>query len=145
MTESASVTETDTPGETPDTAHSENAPAQDRAGNREARYRVERNEARQERDTLAQRVAQLQTREAERIASRGLSEPADLFTVGGVTLAELVNDDGDVDPEKVNAVVTAILGARPGLGVNAGAYDLTQGHGGPGGKATPTWGSLLTN
>ena len=41
--------------------------AEQPTGNREAKYRVERNSARQERDELIARIEQLHQREAERI------------------------------------------------------------------------------
>jgi hypothetical protein len=98
-------------------------------GNREAKYRTERNEARTERDALAARVEALQTRELERIASKHLSAPADLLTLGGVTLDDLLDDNGDVDPEKVEEAARSVLGTRPGLGKLDRATDPTQGHG----------------
>jgi hypothetical protein len=114
--------------------------------NREARYRVERNEARAERDELAQRVETLLTREAERVAAQHLAEPADLFTLGGVTVRDLLDERGDIDPEKVDAVATQILGTRPGLSRLAPATDPSQGHGGtPEPKTELSWGALLTD
>lgn len=111
--------------------------------NKEMRYRLERNEVRQERDDLAQRIEQLQVRECERIASRDLSVPADLFTLGGVTVKDLQNEHGDIDPEKVALVVTEVLGTRPGLKVLDRAVDSTQGLGGTPPKPTPSWGGLF--
>ncbi len=120
-------------------------PEQSPKGNREARYRVERNEARAERDELAQRVNQLQTREVERLAALGMSNPADVFTLGGVELADLLDEAGEVDPDKVTEVVNDILGTRPGLRPNAPATDPSQGHSGGGGKPSPTWADLLAD
>lgn len=111
--------------------------------NREARYRVERNEARAERDALAKRVDQLLTREAERLAAKDLANPADLLTLGGVTIKDLLDDDGEVDPEKVDSVVAEILSTRPGLGKRGPAYDPTQGLPGGNVKPQPSWGALL--
>jgi hypothetical protein len=111
--------------------------------NREARYRVERNQARAERDALARRVEQLLTREAERLAAKSLANPADLMTLGGVTINDLLDDDGEVDPEKVDAVVAEILASRPGLAKNAPAFDPTQGLQGGGNKPQPSWGALI--
>ncbi len=111
--------------------------------NREARYRVERNEARAERDALAKRVDQLLTREAERLAAKDLANPADLLTLGGVTIKDLLDDDGEVDPEKVDSVVAEILGTRPGLAKNAPLFDPTQGVSGGNGRPKPSWEALL--
>ncbi|ULP49035.1 hypothetical protein [Mycolicibacter virginiensis] len=104
--------------------------------NREARYRVERNEAQA-------MVRELQRRDAERLAAKGLSEPADLFTLGGIELDELLDDSGFVDPDKVSAVVSDILGSRPGLRLADVAVDRSQGFGASAVKASPTWGNLL--
>lgn len=117
----------------------------DPKGNREAaRYRTERNEARAERDTLAQRVAALQTRELERIAGKTLSNPADLLTLTGKTVAEFVGEDGELDAELVAETAGDLLVSRPGLRVTAPAVDPTIGVGGrTGGKAVTDFGGLL--
>lgn len=98
--------------------------------NKEARYRVERNEARAERDALAQRVARLQRAEVERLAADSLSHPADVFTMSGNDVADYLTEAGEVDADKVAADVAAILAERPGLRKNAPAFDPTQGTGG---------------
>lgn len=137
MSGNAAETPTTDPTEAPEVEPTtEEAPK----GNREARYRVERNEARAERDALAQRVERMQRAEVERLASDGLSHPADLFSLSGNELADYLTDDGDVDAEKVAADVAAILAERPGLQrpkFPAG-FDPTQGTGGrpPKGQAT---------
>jgi hypothetical protein len=104
---------------------------------------VERNEARAERDALAQRVAQLQTRELERIAAEHISNPADLLTLSGKTLADFVGEDGELDTDAVVATANELLGTRPGLRPNHPAVDPTQGHAGGGGSPTPQWADLL--
>ncbi|MCV7224447.1 hypothetical protein [Mycolicibacterium komossense] len=101
--------------------------------NKEAQYRVQRNEARTERDALAAKVEQMQRAEVERLASDGLSHPADLFSLSGNEVADYLTDSGDVDAAKVAADVSAVLAERPGLRRNSPAFDPTQGHGG--GKA----------
>lgn len=112
-------------------------------GHREARYRVERNDAVRERDTLAQRLEALQTRELERIASKSLAHPADLLTLSGKTLADLLDDDGEVDAVKVQALADEVLGTRPGLKARTLATDPTQGGTGSPGIPAPSWGNLL--
>lgn len=112
--------------------------------NKEARYRVERNEARTERDALAQRVETLLTREAERVASKHLAEPADLFTLTGKTVKDFVGEDGELDTEAVVQAANDLLGSRPGLGKHSGAFDPSQGHGGgPSPKPEPSWDVFL--
>lgn len=68
-----------------------------------------------ERDEARQRVEQLLTREAERVAAASLSQPTDLW-LEGAHLADLLSDDGsDVDPAKVRGVIDGLITARPGL------------------------------
>lgn len=113
--------------------------------NREARYRVERNEARHERDAALARVEQLQTRELLRLAGEHLAQPGDLLTLGEVTLTGLLDHDGNVDPEAVADAAAALVEARPGLAKNPKvlATDPTQGHGGSPGRGQPDWADLL--
>ncbi len=110
---------------------------------REQRYRIERNEARAERDALAQRVERMQRSEVERVAAEGLSNPADLFSLSGNDLADYLTDDGDVDTEKVSADVEAILQERPGLRKHSPALDPSQGSGGSAGKRSPSFADLF--
>ncbi|SOJ53581.1 hypothetical protein MSIMFB_01081 [Mycobacterium simulans] len=112
-------------------------------GNKEARYRVERNEAREALAAAQSQIAALQAREVERLAGGHLSAPRDLLTLSGKTLADLLTDDGDVDPDKVEAVAVEVLAARPGLRPNARLIDPTQGHGSPPGKGHPSFVDLL--
>jgi hypothetical protein len=112
--------------------------------NKEARYRVERNEARAERDALAERVGRMQRAEVERLAADGLSHPADLFSLSGNELADYLTESGDVDTEKVAADVAAVLAERPGLRKPAAAFDPTQGRGGaPQTQRVPTLADLF--
>jgi hypothetical protein len=111
--------------------------------NKEARYRVERNEARAERDALAERVERMHRAEVERLASEHLSMASDLFSLSGNEPADYLTESGDVDAEKVAADVAAVLAERPGLRKNSPAYDPTQGSGGNPGKQSPGWGSLF--
>ena len=127
--------------ETGATPEAEEAPK----GNREARYRVERNEARAKRDALAARVEALQTRELHRLAGEHLAQPEDLLTLGRVELAELLDDDGNVDPEAVADAAAALIETRPGLAKNprVAATDLSQGMGGGGKPKAPEWVDLF--
>jgi hypothetical protein len=123
--------EVQTPEVTPESLRG-GAEADAPKGNKEARYRVERNEARTERDALAQRVERMQRAEVERLAADGLSHPADLFSLSGNAMADYLTQDGDVDADKVAADVAAILAERPGLQKPKfpAGYDPTQGYGG---------------
>lgn len=80
----------------------ESIPEQD-SGNREAaKYRTRLREVEKERDTLSERVTALQRAEIERIAGTKLEKPAGLWA-SGVELADLLDENGDVDVEKVTA------------------------------------------
>jgi hypothetical protein len=110
-----------------------------------ARYRVARNEARAERDALAARVETLQSRELERIASKSLSNPADLLTLSGKSLQDFIGEDGELDTELVIDVANDLLGSRPGLRPSVSAVDRSQGSGSTA-PSTPTdFSGLLNN
>ena len=64
---------------------------------------------------LTERVSAMQRKEVERLAENRLAVPSDLFDVGGVLLADLLDDAGDVDQGKVTAAVGELLSTRPGL------------------------------
>jgi hypothetical protein len=110
--------------------------------NREARYRVERNEARAERDALAARVEQMQLHQVEHYAAQHLAEPKDLLALSGLELSDLLTEDGFADPEKIRVAAAEVVAARPGTGLHSPAFDPSQGHGGAG-KTQPSWGTLL--
>jgi len=110
---------------------------------REARYRKERNEARDALVAANTRIESFQRSEIERLVSDKLSHPGDLFTLSGNSVADYLNDSGDVDPGKVAADVAAVLAERPGLRKTSPAFDPTQGVGGGTPKPKPTWGSVL--
>jgi hypothetical protein len=107
------------------------------------KYLAQRDEARAERDALTERVAQFQRAEVERLAAEHLSMPGDLFSLSGNEIGDYLNEDGNVDPDKVAADVAAMLAERPGLNKRALSFvDPSQGLGGPS-KPTPTWADLL--
>lgn len=114
--------------------------------NKEAAYRVQRNEAREALAAAEQRINALLTKEVERLAADSLSQPGDLFALSGNELSDYLDDDGNVDQDKVAADVQALLAERPGLrrGPVAG-YDPTQATGGrPAGRHTPSWSALFS-
>lgn len=114
-------------------------------GNREARYRVERNQAREALTAAEARVEALQLREVSRLASEHLAQPEDLLSLGEHGLADFLTEDGEIDPEAVAEAVSALIEARPGLARNprVGATDPTQGQGGGQGKPAPSWVDLF--
>ncbi|KXX62300.1 hypothetical protein AZG88_29880 [Rhodococcus sp. LB1] len=87
----------------------------------------------------------MQRAEVERVAGEHLAMPGDLFSLSGNELADYLDDDGNVDPEKVAADVDAVLTERPGLRKNAPAFDPSQGLGGSlQAKREPTLADLLS-
>ncbi|MGQ9348814.1 hypothetical protein [Mycolicibacterium gilvum] len=113
--------------------------------NREARYRVERNEARQERDQLAERLTQLQTAELHRLAGEYLSAPEDIG-LSGKELSEYLTPEGWVDRKAVEEAAHAVIESRPGLSRHAPATDPSQGTGSPRQKPRPqaSWANIIT-
>jgi hypothetical protein len=142
MTETNTIPEAESPvGEQTDLPEG-NDPGEGQKGNREARYRVERNQAREERDTLAARLEQLQTAELHRLAGEFLSAPEDI-SLSGRALTDYLTPEGWVDRAAVEQAARAVVETRPGLAKNAAAVDPTQGRHGGTGKPEPTWAALL--
>jgi hypothetical protein len=105
--------------------------------NREAaRYRTRLREVESERDELAGRLDGLLRGQAEALATGGearLHSGADLWLDGG-TVADVVGEDGQVDPERVAALAQAVAQARPYLRTNRWS---SGGDGGPRGGGKP--------
>jgi hypothetical protein len=120
------------------------APKADEAGpNAEAaRYRTRLREAEAERDSIAGRLTGYQRAEAERLASAGLSRASDLW-LDGLDVAELLDDGGQVDADKVGRAVAAVLDGRPQLAavVKRPRPDMSQGVHAP--AADSGWQSVL--
>ncbi|MGZ4542528.1 MAG: hypothetical protein ACXVXI_05265 [Mycobacteriaceae bacterium] len=111
---------------------------------REQRYRLELRAAEAERDALSQRLSAMQTRELERIAGETLSNPSDLLALAGKSLADFLDESGELDSELVAEAATELLSTRPGLRKQTPGYDPTQGYGGRANpKSEPSWGALL--
>jgi hypothetical protein len=120
-------------GSTPEQENGSESPGTDnrQAGLAEARdrYRSERDQAREAVTAAAARIEALQLRELHRLAGEHLAEPGDLLTLGGGSLADYLDENGDVDPERVSEAVADVLAARPGLRPNARPVDLSHGIG----------------
>lgn len=80
-----------------------------KAGKEAAKYRRRLRETEQERDALAEQVEGLRRAAAEEIAARsgGMHKPSALW-LGGATPADLLDDDGAIDREKVIATADAV-------------------------------------
>jgi hypothetical protein len=114
-----------------------------RPPNREARYRVERNQARQERDALSARLTELQTQELHRLAGEHLAAAEDI-ELSGKTLADYLTPEGWIDHDAVADAAAEVIESRPGLARNpkVRAVDRSQGSGGSG-KSAPEWSDLF--
>jgi hypothetical protein len=89
------------------------------------------------------RIEALHRAEVERSASGQLAHPTDVFTLSGNAVSDYLNDEGDVDSQKVAADIATILAERPGLRPPSRATDPTQGLGGAP-KSQPGWSDLLS-
>lgn len=120
---------TDTSDPTPDPAvdddldggtSQEQDPAGEDGPNREAqRQRARRREAEAERDAvsaerdiLRERITGYQRADVERTAATVLVDPADLWDVGRLDLASVLNEAGDVDTEAVVSAAQALVRER---------------------------------
>lgn len=127
---------TNTTPEGDDTGEQGSAPQ-----NREARYRVERNEAREQLAAAELRLVRLQTAELHRLAGSILSAPEDI-SLAGKPLADFLTPEGWVDRSAVEAAAREVAAARPGLAKAQPAHDLSQGLSGTT-QHTPSWDGLF--
>lgn len=72
-----------------------------------------------ERDALHARLDTVQQREVESLVTGKLHDPADLFRFGP-PLAELLDEDGNVSAELVDAALAAVVAEHPHLSVRHG-------------------------
>jgi hypothetical protein len=86
----------------------------ERPGRREAQYRRERNEARARVTELEQRVESLLYRDLARIAGDTLEDGWD-FVLFMPRLADVLDDDGIPDPEKIAVRAEQLAEWKPGL------------------------------
>jgi hypothetical protein len=112
------------------------------ANRREATYRIRAREAEATASALMERVTRMQGAEVERLAAR-LHDPGDLWTAG-VELVELLDEEGEVDQQRVAEAVAALTDSKPYLikqsrGVNFGQGRRTPVDGGSG----ASWGEVL--
>ncbi|EID80804.1 MULTISPECIES: hypothetical protein [Rhodococcus] len=120
-------------------------------GNAEAaRYRRQLRDTEAERDALTAKVEAFQRAEVERLAGE-LAQAGDLFDVGGVELADLLDENGEVNTEAVATKIAELLESRPGLSANAripsGPRYRDFGQGAPryggGGSSSHSWHAAL--
>lgn len=112
MSETTTGPMSDTPAEQPATDSPPPAPQPADDGNEAAKYRRRLRDTESQRDQLAGRVETMQRSEAERLAAVHLADGSDLWLTG-TTLADVLDEDGNVSVEKITAVAQQITAARP--------------------------------
>lgn len=147
MTEQTTETETEAPevagdeqaAETEETGKGPNAEA--------ARYRRQLRETETERDGLRGTLERLQRAEVHRLAADQLAQPDDVFDVGRVELADLLDDDGNVDEDLLATAIHGLVTDRPGLARTArrqkGPVVFGHSGGSPAGGGGSDWQSLI--
>ncbi|BBY91334.1 hypothetical protein MGALJ_10030 [Mycobacterium gallinarum] len=73
-----------------------------------AKYRRRLRDTEAERDRLTDRLTTLQRREVERLAADHLADGADLWR-DGAQLEDVLDDDGDIDADKVTDLARTLL------------------------------------
>jgi hypothetical protein len=112
------------------------------ANRREATYRIRAREAEATTTALMERVTRMQRAEVERLASP-LHDPGDLWT-SGVELVELLDEDGEVDPQRVAEAVAALADSKPYMLKPPRRADFGQGRRTPVDDGSGTsWGEVL--
>ncbi|KLI04075.1 MULTISPECIES: hypothetical protein [Mycolicibacterium] len=99
-------------------------------GNREERFRKERNEARDALATAEERIQRMQRAEVERLASEHLAVGGDLFLNGNDVASYVDEETGEVDAERVAEDARLLISERPRLGKPPRGFDPSQGTGG---------------
>lgn len=75
------------------------------------KFRDRLSQAEAERDALRERVDRMQRGEVERLVANRLADPGDVWR-DGAQLADLLDDDGHVDPAKVDTLAAGLLDAH---------------------------------
>jgi hypothetical protein len=104
-----------------------------------AAYRRRLRDTETERDALRGRLETMQRAEVERLAAEKLATPSDLW-LAGTNLADLLDDDGNLDAGKVTETLNRIVAERPHWSRPAPDFDGGLRQSAP---ATPGWASLL--
>ncbi|PQE02565.1 hypothetical protein CYL16_03315 [Mycobacterium sp. EPG1] len=109
------------------------------------RYRTERDAAREELAAVQARVNALIRSDVERVAGESLAMPGDFWLLSGNDVDAYLDDQGNVDYERVREDARLLLEERPLLGKRSLAVDHSQGRGNGIGNREPTWSALLTD
>lgn len=82
------------------------------SGKEAAKFRKQLRAVEKERDTLATQLEAMRRAETERLASQHLADGADIWR-DGAQLADLLDNDGNLDPARIAEVATNLTGAHP--------------------------------
>ncbi|WP_301130116.1 hypothetical protein [Streptomyces cacaoi] len=108
-----------------------------------AKYRVKLRETEAKLAAAEERVMALMKRAAEAHVKDKLSVPADLWDVGKANIADLLDDNGDLDTDALDDLVGDILSARPGLGPVRWGDVGVSGQRGSDDSSSPSWADAL--
>lgn len=97
-----------------------------KAAQKAAKYRTELRTAQAERDALSERLNTLQRREVERLAGEKMAEGGDIW-LSGTELTDMLDEDGNVDVERVSEAVSGIVASKPHWGAKAVPKQLRTG------------------
>ncbi|MDX1890118.1 hypothetical protein [Mycolicibacterium sp. 050158] len=133
--ETAAPTDGDKPPAAPEGEPTPNSEA--------ARYRVERNELRAERDALSERLTGYQKRECEAAVANLLDVPADLWEIGQADVTVFYDDDGNLNHDELLAAAGALIEQRPRLGRTQGPRHQNFGQYAPAPPGKLGWESVV--
>lgn len=109
-----------------------------------AKWRTRLRDTEAERDALAERLASAQRQNVDTVVSQRFADAADFWSV--VDLADVLGDDGEIDPERLTTAMDSALAAKPHWKRPASATEsastVTSRERVGGGK-TPSWSDLL--
>lgn len=77
-----------------------------------AKYRTRLRDAEADRDAIGERLAEAQRREVSRQVGDRMHDPDDLW-MAGTDVADMLDDDGNIDPERVTLALDELKDARP--------------------------------
>lgn len=113
---------TDAPGSTEsdeiESGDTQDTPEDHGGANANAEAAKWRTKLRETETALAETTAQLEAARrvlVERYVEGKLDVPRDLFEYGGVAVADLLTDDGQIDTSKIDAAIETLLEQRPRL------------------------------
>ncbi|MFZ3595449.1 hypothetical protein [Streptomyces sp. BH104] len=109
-----------------------------------AKYRTKLREAEAKLEAADARVSGLLRKSVETYVASKLSVPGDLFDIGKVAVADLLDGEGNLDTETIDSAVEALLQERPGLSNGPRPWgDVGGGNRNSAESAQPTWSDAL--